>query len=89
MKHSIDCVGFKLFRKGTLIGFADIGIPELRLKIHGARPAGPSHQTDRVAEPVRQNGNTFRTVSMNFCTPSRDISEVPSVFWLAGRSATL
>jgi len=47
MKHSIDCVGFKPLRKGTLVGFADIVISELR--IHGVTlhekgrvPLGPA-----------------------------------------------
>ena len=34
MKHSIDCIGFKAIRKGTLVGFAEIVIRELRLTIH-------------------------------------------------------
>jgi len=33
MKHSIDCIGFKLLRKGTLVGFADIVVRELKLTI--------------------------------------------------------
>ena len=34
MKHSIDCVGFKPLRKGTLVGFAEIVIRELKLTIY-------------------------------------------------------
>ena len=33
MKHQIDCVSFKPLRKGTLVGFADITISELKLTI--------------------------------------------------------
>ena len=33
MKHSIDCVGFKPLREGTLVGFADVTIAELKLTI--------------------------------------------------------
>jgi hypothetical protein len=34
MKHQVDCIEFKPYRKNTLVGFADISIPELRLVIH-------------------------------------------------------
>ena len=34
MKLSIEVVGFKPVRKGTLVGFCDIVFPELKLKIH-------------------------------------------------------
>ena len=34
MKHQIDCTAFKPLRKGSLIGFCDITIRELRLTIH-------------------------------------------------------
>jgi hypothetical protein len=34
MKHQIDCLDFKPYRKNTLVGFADIVIRELRLVIH-------------------------------------------------------
>jgi hypothetical protein len=34
MKHQIDFTCFKPLRKGTLIGFADIVIRDLKLKIH-------------------------------------------------------
>ena len=33
MKHSTDCIGFKPLRKGTLVGFADIVVRELKLTI--------------------------------------------------------
>jgi DNA phosphorothioation-dependent restriction protein DptG len=34
VKLSIEVVGFKKFQKGTLRGFCDIVIRELRLKVH-------------------------------------------------------
>ena len=34
MKLSIEVVGFKRFERGTLVGFADVVIRELRLKVH-------------------------------------------------------
>jgi hypothetical protein len=33
MKHSIDCIDFKPLRRGTLVGFADIVVRELKLTI--------------------------------------------------------
>jgi hypothetical protein len=34
-KLSIKCAGFRPWHSGTLRGFADISIPEMRLTIHG------------------------------------------------------
>jgi hypothetical protein len=34
MKFSIEVTGFKRFERGTLLGFCDIVIRELRLKVH-------------------------------------------------------
>jgi hypothetical protein len=34
MKFTIEVTGFKRFERGTLVGFCDLTIKELRLKIH-------------------------------------------------------
>jgi hypothetical protein len=58
MKHQIDCTAFKPLRKGTLIGFADIVIPELKLKIHdvGLYEKGASRWASPPGRPWVRDG---------------------------------
>jgi hypothetical protein len=58
MKHSIDCIGFKPIRKGTLVGFADIVIRELKLTIHdvGLHEKGSSRFASPPSRPWVKDG---------------------------------
>ena len=62
MKHSIDCTGFKPLRKGTLVGFADIVIRELKLTIHDValHEKGSSRWASMPSRPWLKDGVAVR-----------------------------
>jgi hypothetical protein len=74
MKHAVVCTDFKPYRKNTLVGFAQIHLPELRLTIRdvsihqkgasrwAALPAKPQINKDGAAVRARDGKIQYTTV---------------------------
>jgi hypothetical protein len=61
-KLSIEVTGFKRFEKGTLLGFADIVIRELRLKVHeiALHEKGSARWASMPSKPWLKDGVAVR-----------------------------
>jgi hypothetical protein len=58
MKHTVTCVDFRPLRKNTLVGFARVRIPELRLVIHdiALHEKGETRWASLPAKPQVKDG---------------------------------